>query len=147
MVELVQDQGSEYDTHSLDAAAQHAIQLVAVALLQLHAKTSVGPHASSMRKHICHWNCFTKTFSGGHGPSQNSRGGKPTHHQLRSLGQTSRRLDLCCLPRSSNTFKYLATHQMRSRPIPDSSPPPTRPALKSWVSSESLFLPTELRAK
>src|SRR5450755_502030 len=69
MVELVQDQGSEYDTHSLDAAAQHAIQLVAVALLQLHAKTSVGPHASSMRKHICHWNCFTKTFSGGHGPS------------------------------------------------------------------------------
>src|ERR1039457_6675170 len=69
MVELVQDQGSEYDTHSLDAAAQHAIQLLAVALLQLHAKTSVGPHASSMRKHICHWNCFTKTFSGGHGPS------------------------------------------------------------------------------
>src|ERR1035441_5738709 len=68
MVELVKDQGSEYDTHSLDASAQHAIQLLAVALLQLHAKTSVGPHASSMRQNISGLDCFTKTFSSGQRP-------------------------------------------------------------------------------
>ena len=44
-MELAQSQTPQYDAHRLDAAVQDSIQLVTVALFQLHTETPVGPHA------------------------------------------------------------------------------------------------------
>src|SRR5579862_8793429 len=45
LMELAQSQTPQYDAHRLDAAVQNAIQLITVALFQLHTETPIGPHA------------------------------------------------------------------------------------------------------
>ena len=44
-MKLAQSQTPQYDAHRLDSAAQHTIQLITVALFQLHMEASVDPHA------------------------------------------------------------------------------------------------------
>ena len=56
-MELAQSQAPQHNAHRLDAAVQNSIQLVTVALFQLHTKDDDRSACLIVPQNISVWNC------------------------------------------------------------------------------------------